>query len=895
MMTQKINGRVLTACSLILFWSFISVTSAMADRNDYKHKSHHNDDTNTEEETVLDEKAGLTWQKEGNNGPFTWHEALEYVDTLNNDADGDGWAGCKSWYLPTAKELARVVDHFEHTGPRINTSYFTNTQEGWYWSSSSAKHDLKYAVSFEDGKQKKKSANNEYWVRAVHGQCDSEDKDGDGYSPSDAVPDCNDYDANINPGAAEVCDGRDNNCDGYSDTTCWDEDNDGDGQTENQGDCDDHDRFNFSGNSEVCDGRDNDCVGGVDNGLTFDADGDGHTSIGSCAGSADDCNDDDADIHPGADEICGDGINQDCVGGDLSCLDVDNDGDGYTENQNDCDDTDPLISPDADEICDGQDNDCDGGVDVGLPFTNYFLDNDGDNYGKGGRVSTCDGPPTGYVLDNTDCDDTASSVNPGVAEVTCDGINNDCNAATPDAPDGDGDGFSVCADCNDTNADIFPGNSESCDGLDNDCDGTADNGIADIVTGTDVGECQVGIQSCINGAFAVTQTQINAAAETCDGLDNDCDSVVDNGLADIVTGTDVGECQVGIQSCVNGAIAVTQTQINPSTEICDGLDNDCNSVVDNGIADIVTGTNVGECQVGIQSCVNGAFAVTQAQIDVSAEICDGLDNDCNSVVDNGLALTTYYQDSDSDTYGNAAVSQETCSGAPSGYVEDNTDCNDAASAVNPGVAEVTCDGVNNDCNVATLDGPDGDGDGVSVCTDCDDADANNFPGNLEVCDEADNNCDGIVDNGITFDLDADGYTSIDSCEGSRNDCDDGDDSVNPGAIEVCDDNIDNNCVNGVDEGCALPMVHLVEGDGYYDLIQYAYDTIPIATSGTVNLQAVTLNEGLILDRDVIVILKGGFNDTFSSVTGWTTISSTPGTPAMTINLGTAIVDRVGLR
>jgi hypothetical protein len=91
----------------------------------------------------------------------------------------------------------------------------------------------------------------------------------------------------------------------------------------------------------------------------IDNDGDGFTIAQG------DCNDNDATIYPGADEICDDGIDQDCNGSDLSCDDIDNDGDGYTEAQGDCNDNDATIYPGAEEICDnGIDNNCDGIIPV---------------------------------------------------------------------------------------------------------------------------------------------------------------------------------------------------------------------------------------------------------------------------------------------------------------------------------------------------------------------------------------------------------------------------------------------------------------------------------------------------------------------------------------------------
>jgi len=90
-----------------------------------------------------------------------------------------------------------------------------------------------------------------------------------------------------------------------------------------------------------------------------------------------------------------------------------------------------------------------------------------------------------------------------------------------------------------------------------------------------------------------------------------------------------------------------------------------------------------------------------------------------------------------------------------------------------------------------LDDPDGDGDSVGVCTDCDDADPNNFPGNAEVCDGQDNDCDTAVDEG--FDADGDGFTT---CAG---DCNDGDASINPDVLEVLCDGIDQNCNGQADD------------------------------------------------------------------------------------------------
>ncbi|MBW2366739.1 MAG: IPT/TIG domain-containing protein [Deltaproteobacteria bacterium] len=107
--------------------------------------------------------------------------------------------------------------------------------------------------------------------------------------------------------------------------------------------------------------------GGGDKQACTDNDNDSYYQQDDCE-TLPDCNDDDDSIYPGAEEICGDGIDQDCDGSDLDCNDADNDGDGYTENQGDCNDDDPTIYSGAEEICgDGIDQDCDGSDEICIP------------------------------------------------------------------------------------------------------------------------------------------------------------------------------------------------------------------------------------------------------------------------------------------------------------------------------------------------------------------------------------------------------------------------------------------------------------------------------------------------------------------------------------------------
>jgi hypothetical protein len=275
------------------------------------------------------------------------------------------------------------------------------------------------------------------------------DADGDGFSVAEG--DCDDDDATVYPGAPELIDAIDNDCDGQADEGADDVDDDGDGFSDLQGDCNDSDDSIFPGADEVVNGVDDNCNGEIDDGTSaFDDDGDGFSE------DEGDCDDTNSSIGPAANELL-DGVDNDCDGiTDENTVGFDDDGDGYTELQGDCDDGDSDTWPGAPELPDGEDNDCNGQTDDG----SFILDDDGD----------------GFTDLAGDCDDTNPYTYPGAPEYA-DGVDNDCDGEIDevsgmDTTDNDGDGYSEAqGDCNDTDAAIYPGALELDDGIDNDCDG----------------------------------------------------------------------------------------------------------------------------------------------------------------------------------------------------------------------------------------------------------------------------------------------------------------------------------------------------------------------------------------------------------------------------------------
>ena len=650
--------------------------------------------------------------------------------------------------------------------------------------------------------------------------------------------DCDDNSGTVHPGAAEVCDGVDNDCDGVTDgvgltgCTAFFADNDGDGAGTGAstclckptdaftalsgGDCDDANAAIHPGAPEACNSIDDNCNGLTDeenaSGCTLfypDSDGDTYGAIvtGHCLCAADgvnkssksgDCNDDVASIHPKADETCN-GIDDNCDGvidpaNSEGCsnfyLDGDGDGFGVTNGGSkclctasgaysalvtgDCDDASKATFPGATEVCNGADDNCNGQVDEGVQLL-FFVDADKDGYGAAAlSVPACTAPP-GYVADNTDCDGSKASVHPGATEV-CNGIDDNCDGV------------------------IDPANSSGCTAFyaDADKDGFGSNAAGQCLCAAAAPFTAAGQGDCDDGSAAIHP----GATELCNGLDDNCNGVIDEGVGGTyyrdLDGDLYGDPATTAQGCT-----APSGYVGNSTD-CD----DAHSYVHPG----------------------------------APELCNGLDDNCNGQIDEGVLLT-WYRDSDGDGFGTANITQQACT-QPVNFVSNSLDCNDASAAINPNAAEV-CNGVDDNCNGQTdellptttyyLDN-DVDGYGTTskaACKlpagyatlggDCNDTPVSGaaiHPGAAEICNGIDDDCNNQTDESSVFttyyqDSDGDGYgnpgKSVYACSKPAGyitvagDCLDTNASV-PGPTELCGasnapNGIDENCNGTTDEGC----------------------------------------------------------------------------------------------
>jgi len=236
-----------------------------------------------------------------------------------------------------------------------------------------------------------------------------------------------------------------------------------------------------------------------------DDDGDGYTE------NQGDCDDTDSAVNPGTAEVLNNGKDDDC---NQSTSDIDVDLDGYGTDT-DCNDNDPNVNPGMAEIVDnGKDDDCNSAT----PDSSLDIDDDGD----------------GYTENQGDCDDISPDVNPGMTEILDNAIDDDCNPATPDSSldiDDDGDGYTENeGDCNDAEDSVNPGETEiSYNGKDDDCNpGTLDDDL-DSDTYLAVTDCDDNDPDVNPGALEILD---NGKDDDCDP--NTVDSSIDQVLLDMI-------------------------------------------------------------------------------------------------------------------------------------------------------------------------------------------------------------------------------------------------------------------------------------------------------------------------------------------------------------------------
>ncbi len=538
----------------------------------------------------------------------------------------------------------------------------------------------------------------------------------------------------VNP-VAETCNGKDDDCDGLVDQALGD-------LSCGTGDCARTLPACQGGvpmtctpgmpAAEVCDGRDNDCNGQPDDGLGMSSCG-----TGACARTV---------------QSCVSGVAQACTPG----------------------------MPAA-EVCNGADDDCDGTVDDGLPTLSCGMGACARTVPScvNGMAQTCTPGMGGVEACNLVDDDCDGTVDEGLGNLTCG--TGACLRTVPACVNG------VMQTC-------MPGTggAEACNGQDDDCDGMTDEGLGSSTCGT--GACERTVQNCSNG-MAQSCTPGTPSAEVCNGADDDCNGTADDGLGSQSCGQ--GVCARTVQRCVGGMPQTCNPGTPAPTEDCNNaLDDDCDGVINDGCACTGTQTQscysgpagtagVGRCVAGTQTCNNGMWGPCVGEVVPAAESCNGLDDDCDAMTDDGLGSSTCGVGACFRTQANcvAGMPQTCTAGTP--------------------VAE-TCNGADDDCNGMTDEGLGNLTCGTGACFRSVPACVGGMPQTCtagapvaETCNGQDDDCNGTTDEGLGNLTCGTGacFRSVPACVGGMTQ------SCSPGSpvAETCNGQ-DDNCDGTTDEG-----------------------------------------------------------------------------------------------
>ncbi|MEE2787038.1 MAG: MopE-related protein [Myxococcota bacterium] len=311
--------------------------------------------------------------------------------------------------------------------------------------------------------------------------------------------------------------------------------------------------------------------------------------------------------------------------------------------------------------------------------------------------------------------------------------------------------------------------TEKCNGRDDDCDGRMDENVTrrcfDGPPGTqENGRCANGIQTCNDGQWESCEGQVLPSQESCDGQDEDCDGQIDEEVPTVEVECGVGACQtIGETLCVDGQMDTIRCEPGaPEPERCDGVDNDCDGVGDEAIADEAILCGIGQCQrPGTRRCMEGVWLNVCTTGPISDEVCDGVDNDCDDRIDEGLDEATSIEcglggcvrEGTARCVDGQLVDVLCVAGLPEAEMCDGVD-NDCDETIDEGIVN-DLDGDGESC-----DDPDRDGDGI-------DDDLDNCP-DVFNDDQADTDEDGLGnvcdDDAIVF---VDGAADIMVADGSR--------------------------------------------------------------------------------------------------------------------------------